>query len=123
MQTKLYNERFVCAARKDHPIFDMDIGLEEFLSFPHVMTSSGDRTRGVVDVALDRINRRRRLMHTVSSFSSAPYLVEHSDCLLTAPERFLRFCSRFHEIEIFDNPLELKPFDVKLFCFSVFVRQ
>lgn len=91
MQRVLYKEVFICAARKGHPIFKTKKDLESFLSYPHTMTSSGDRVKGVVDSALEKINRTRNLTHTVANFSSAPFILENSDCILTAPSRFLHF--------------------------------
>lgn len=115
MQKALYKETFHSAARSGHPIFETPINLERFLSYPHAMTSSGDRQKGVVDIALERLNRERLLLHTVSNFSSAPYIVENSDCILTAPSRFLRICAKKHKLEAFKPPIKLPEFDVKLF--------
>ena len=115
MQRPLYDEVFACAARKNHPYFESKQGLEDFLLYPHTMTSSGDRTKGVVDSALERINRSRRLTHTVSNFSSAPFVVEKSDCILTAPKRFLKLCAKKHNIQVFDSPLKMGDFKVKLY--------
>ena len=111
----LYRDNFTCAARTHHPIFKTQITLDDFLSFAHTMTSSGDRQRGVVDQALDKLNRKRALTHTVSNFSSAPQMIENSDCLLTAPRFFLESSAETHDIETFEPPLVLPSFDVKLF--------
>lgn len=115
MQKVLYKDTFASAARKSHPYFRSQMDLEDFLSFPHTMTSSGDRAKGVVDTALENISRSRILTHTVSNFSSAPFIVEYSDCILTAPKLFLETCSMRHEIQTFKPPLDLPSFDIKLF--------
>lgn len=115
MQKTLYEEVFVSAVRKKHPFLKSKRGLEEFLSYPHTMTSVGDRQKGVVDSALEKLNRSRVLTHTVANFSSTPYLVENSECILTAPRRFLEFSTQNHKIEIFEPPIDLPIFNVKLF--------
>jgi DNA-binding transcriptional LysR family regulator len=113
MRKVLYRDRFSSAARIGHPVLKSP-DLETFLSYPHTMTSS-NRSGGVVDQVLESMNRSRRLTHTVSNFSSAPFIVEHSDCILTAPSRFLRFCAKEHKIRLFEPPVEVPEFSVKLF--------
>ncbi|MCJ8277859.1 MAG: hypothetical protein HRT44_05790 [Bdellovibrionales bacterium] len=115
MQRKLYDETFVCATRSNHPILKTKKQLEDFLTYPHTMTSSGDRVKGVVDRALEKINRKRNLTHTVSNFSSAPYVIENSDCIITAPRRFITSLEKRHKLKTFEPPLELPNFSVKLF--------
>ena len=114
MQRVLYKETFTCAARKGHPIFKSNLGLEDFLSYPHTMTSSGDRVKGVVDKALEKINRQRRLIHTVGNFSSGPIIIANSDSLLTAPKRYLEHSAQTLPIKTFKPPLDLPEFEVKL---------
>lgn len=114
LQKVLYNETFISIAKKGHPILKGKMSLEKFLSYPHVMTGPGDG-RGAVDNYLARLNRKRDLLYTVNSFSSAPSLVENSECILTAPSRFLKYIEKRHKVEIFDTPLEMNAFGVKLY--------
>ncbi len=114
LQRVLYEESFISMARKNHPILKGRQTLEKFLSYPHVMTGPGDG-KGAVDNYLSRINRKRELLYTVNSFSSAPALIENSDCLLTAPSRFLKYVQKKHNVEIFKTPIEMNEFTVKLY--------
>ena len=114
LQRVLYEESFISIAKKGHPILKGKPSLEKFLSYPHVMTGPGDG-RGAVDNYLVRLNRKRDLLYTVNSFSSAPALVENSNCLLTAPKRFLQYIEKRHKVQIFKTPIEMNPFTVKIF--------
>lgn len=115
MQKVLYKEVFSSAVKIGHPILNGKITVESFLAYPHTMTSSGDREKGIVDIALEKINRKRVLSHTVANFSSAPYIVENSDCILTAPRRFLEFSKSHHKIHVFNPPIEIPGYQLKLF--------
>ena len=114
-QSVLYKDSFISAARKDHPFFDSKQTLDDFLSFPHTMTSGGDRFKGVVDRALQRIGRVRTLTHTVPNFASGPLIIKNSDCILTAPQRFMELKAEDQGIRLFKAPLNLPTFEVKLF--------
>ncbi len=113
-QKLLYKEKLVSAARKDHPIFKKEITLEEFLSYPHVMSGSGDG-RGSVDLYLEELNRKRELLYIVNSFASAPPLIENSDCILTAPKKFLELAQKNHHISLFETPMEVNSFTMKVY--------
>ena len=114
MKRELYSESFVSMARKRHPIFRRKINIENFLKYPHVMAGPGDG-RGAIDNYLDKINRKRNLMYTVHSFSSAPALVESTDCLLTAPKRFLEHTNGKYDTRLFETPVEMNSFGVNLY--------
>ncbi|NQZ02904.1 MAG: LysR family transcriptional regulator, partial [Bdellovibrionales bacterium] len=114
MRKVLYKETFVSAARSSHPLFKSKMKLEDFLSYPHTMTSSGDRVKGVVDSALEKLNSTRILTHTVSNFSSTPFVLENSDCILTAPRRFLLSLEKRRKIKVFEPPVTLPSFEIKL---------
>lgn len=113
MQKVLYKEVFSSAVKIGHPILNGKITVESFLAYPHTMTSSGDREKGIVDIALEKINRKRVLSHTVANFSSAPYIVENSDCILTAPRRFLEFSKSHHKIHVFNPPIDIPGYQLK----------
>lgn len=114
MQRVLYEESFISMARKKHPIFNSKIDLESFVYYPHVMTGPGDG-KGAIDNYLEKLNRKRRLLYTVNSFSSAPALIENSDCLLTAPKRFSEHIEKRYKIKLFDTPIHMTPFTLKAY--------
>lgn len=114
LQRVLYNETFISIARKGHPLLSEKINLENFLSYPHVMTGPGDG-KGAIDNYLERLNRKRKLLYTVNSFSSAPTLVENSDCILTAPKRFMDYSAKRHKVEVFKTPIRMNEFSIKVY--------
>lgn len=114
MRRDLYQESFVSLVRQSHPILKGRMSLEKFLAYPHVMTGPGDG-KGAIDNYLDRLNRKRDLLYTVNSFASAPTLVENSDCILTAPQRFLQLISQKYKTTIFKTPIKMNSFSIKLF--------
>lgn len=114
LQRVLYNDTFTSAARKGHPIHTGKATIEKFLSYPHVMTGPGDG-RGAIDNYLEKLNRKRELLYTVNSFSSAPALIENSDCILTAPQRFLKYIEKKYKVQEFQIPIEINQFSLKIY--------
>ena len=59
------------------------ISLEDYLRFPHVMTSMTGTERGAVDEALSRVGRTRRLAATTPRFMTVPFLVKEAPVVTT----------------------------------------
>ena len=65
----LFNEDFVCIARKDHPRLSKKPTLGEFLAEGHVLISPQGRVPGVVDAPLKRLRRKLSNCGDPTSFS------------------------------------------------------
>lgn len=84
----LYTEEFVVAMRAGHP-FARDPGIERFCAAQHVVVSQSGDPHGIVDDALAREGRRRRVALTVPNFGLALMLVARSDLLAALPKTFV----------------------------------
>lgn len=84
----LYDERFVCMMRADHPDAGQPLTLDRFCALEHVLVSwEGESFHGVTDDALAAINRSRRVGLSVSSFLVLPEVLAVSDMIAVVPER------------------------------------
>ena len=99
LATPLYEERFVCLARADHPALAAGLNLDAFTTLPHLLVTLRDDARGAVDEALARIGRQRRVVATLTRFLAVPAVLAQTDAIATVPARFAaaaRGC-RLHE--------------------------
>ena len=90
--------------------------LEKYLELAHVLvTPRGGRT-GIVDDALVKIGRTRRVAVTVPHFLVAPFLVERSDLVVTLPSRIGHALAPAVKLRALPPPLELDVpgFDIRL---------
>jgi len=112
--TKLFEDQFVTAQRIGHPRGTRPITLDEFCLSDHLLIStSGGQFQGMIDAALAELGRERSVSVSIQSYALAPLVMVSSDCLCTLPSRFLE---RFKTVlEIFEPPLALAPFEMKLF--------
>jgi DNA-binding transcriptional LysR family regulator len=84
----LFRDRFVGAARKDHPLFAGLITPERYAACEHVVASRRGRMTGPVDRALGELGLSRRVTVVVPSFSAALALAEGSDLVALVPRSF-----------------------------------
>jgi len=108
----LFDEDYVCIARRDHPRLSGEPTLDEFLDEGHVLISPRGRVPGVVDGPLKRLGRKRRVAVTLPHFLAGPAIVARTDFVMTTPGRIALRFSEVHALRIFPPPLQVPGFDV-----------
>ena len=101
----LYDERYICAVRHDHPIAQQtELTLEQFCQLEQALIFyNGGRFSGVADQALQAMGLQRN----VKNFIVLPELLEQSDLLAVVPERLITHLNNFKH---FEPPLEIQGF-------------
>ncbi len=99
------------AQRKGHPRGTAPLGLDDFCAADHLLVESGHGAfQRVVDDALARLGRTRRVALSCESYALAPMIAARSDLMVTLPRLLLTgFGDR---LDLFDPPLPLKRFTV-----------
>ncbi|TFY85355.1 LysR family transcriptional regulator [Pseudomonas nabeulensis] len=107
--TTLFNERYVCVMRAEHPDAQGGaLSLERFCALDHVLvSSSGGAFAGVTDQALARVGRSRRVMLSVTSFLVLPEILRSSDLIAVVPRRL---ASHAQGLVVLEPPLEIPGF-------------
>lgn len=85
----LFRDRFVGAARADHPLLHAPVTPERYVSHRHVVTSRRGAWRGPVDDALLERGLRREIVAVVPSFSDALNVARCSDLIALVPRSCL----------------------------------
>jgi DNA-binding transcriptional LysR family regulator len=109
----LFNEEWMTAQRRGHPRGTGPLTMDEFCAADHLLISAeGAEFKGMVDDALGRLGRKRRVSVSIQSYALAPLILANSDCLCTLPRRFLR---RFEgALDLFAPPLDLSKFHLQV---------
>ncbi|MDK1288865.1 LysR family transcriptional regulator [Pseudoalteromonas umbrosa] len=115
MVTTLYRDDFVSVVKNDHPILANPQDIKQFCHYPHLLAGTGKDIRGMVDDALNEHGLSRTVQYKVANFSSAPYIVEQSDAIFTAPRRFLDAISKQFKISQFETPVPIKSYAMKVY--------
>jgi DNA-binding transcriptional LysR family regulator len=86
---RLYDGEYVCVMRRNHPLAQKNISLEEFCNARHLLVSFSGRPYGFIDEALASIGKQRRVVMTVNQFFTAGRVVVNSDLLTVLPKHFV----------------------------------
>ena len=112
-QQNLRNTSYVCAVRSDHPKIGNSLSLAQFLDCRHAMYDTSGSLHNRVEQALAQLNLTRDVALTVPRFAALPFLVMHSDLIVTLPEDLGVMFSKLINIKIFPPPLPLATFQIK----------
>jgi DNA-binding transcriptional LysR family regulator len=105
---ELFRDRFVCVARRGHPLFRAKtLTPRAFAAAQHALVSPGGTEGGFVDDALERLGLRRSVTLATPHFLAGPHLVASSDLVLTIGERVASVVAKPLDLEIRNPPSEL----------------
>lgn len=107
MCARVFDDAFVTAVRAGLPGVGKKLTLDQFCALPHLQIAPSGTPGGVLDDALDRLGRSRRVMMRTAGFLSAPAIVASSDLILTAPSRVLTPLARPFHLRLMPTPLAL----------------
>src|SRR5262245_36704169 len=91
---RLYDTRYVCVMRRDHPLARKKLTLDAFCAAHHLQVSFSGRPQGLIERALAALGRRRRVVLTVNQFFTAGRVVTQSDLLTVLPLKFIEATGR-----------------------------
>ncbi len=84
-QQLLFEDRYLCIARKGHPNVTDELTLDAYLAEDHVVSLAGS-TDSLVEDALAALRLRRHIKLKVTHYYGASAIVAESDLIATVPE-------------------------------------
>jgi DNA-binding transcriptional LysR family regulator len=111
---KLFDERFVGIARRGHPRVRGGVALDAWTELPHIFIAPRGRPGGVVDAALARVGRARRVSLAVPQFLIAPHVVTRTDLVGVLGARLAESLAQTLPLQLFDPPVTLPTFPMHL---------
>jgi LysR family transcriptional regulator, mexEF-oprN operon transcriptional activator len=90
------------------------ISLGEYVRADHVLTSFSGEHKGVVDTALARIKRKRRIVVATQEFSSVPFYLHGTDLVATLPTYAARVYARQLGLTMSRLPFSIPKFTLSL---------
>ena len=109
----LYRDRYICVARRKHPLKVRHLTIKQLCAFDHLLVHpTGRNLSGPVDAALAGVGYRRRIAAAVPSFHMLFELLESDDFITFVPERLLP--KRRPDVRVFKTNLKIPPFEIVL---------
>lgn len=88
--------------------------LDGYCALPHVLVSPRGGQTGLVDVALDKVGRRRNVLIQVQTFLAVPLLVATNELVATVPRGLMEIPGTETGIRIFEPPVAVEGTDLTM---------
>lgn len=111
-QQRLFQDRFVCAVRANHPRIEHTLTLEQFEKEAHVVLTTPGSGIEVVEKTLEAQRIRRRIRLRVPGCFGISSIITGADCLAIVPEQLGKLIAGSGRIKLLPVPFELPPFYV-----------
>lgn len=112
-EAHLFTEHLACAVRNDHPTVKSRLTLSQYVNLPHLFVATRRRS-GVVDDALARLGKTRRISVSIPHFLVAPFIIVASDVIMTVNSRIALTYARALPIRVLPPPLKLPDFPISM---------
>jgi len=112
-QQKLFDEEFVCIARRKHPLLKKGLTLDSYCEADHVMASPrGGGFSSPLDDTLASIGRKRNVRLSISQFLLGPRLVNQSEMLMTIGKRLAESFAKELDLTVYPLPFKAPGFRI-----------
>lgn len=109
---RLFAGDYVCVMRKNHPLAQGPLTLDQYCAARHMLVSFSGRAFGFIDEALALLRRKRPVVLTVNQFFTAGKVVAHSDLLTVLPRHFVNVTGFVDQLEQRELPFKVPPIQV-----------
>jgi DNA-binding transcriptional LysR family regulator len=107
---RLFDDRFVCVVRANHPTIGDRLRLDHYLAARHVLVSPRGRPGGAIDRVLARRGESRRVARVVPHFLAALVLVSRTSYVVTISERLASQLAGSLRLRIVPCPVPVEPY-------------
>jgi DNA-binding transcriptional LysR family regulator len=104
---RLFQDRFVCALRSDHPRVDRTLTVEQFEAESHVAVTTSGTGHSIVEETLEAKRIRREVGLRVPSFIGLGPILSNTDLIAILPEQLGTFFAQAGRIKLVEVPFEI----------------
>jgi DNA-binding transcriptional LysR family regulator len=113
-QQTLFRQGFVCLASKHHPRILTTPNRQAFLREGHIVVTTSGTGHTIVDREFSRRGIERMIVLRVPSFLGVARIVARTELLAIVPRRLGEFLAAQEDIRVFNPPISLPSYSVKL---------
>lgn len=116
-QQKLFDERVVVIARKNHPQIKGRISLELFLKLQHAIIFLHKDTSPLdsVDQRLRELGKKRKIKFMTQRTATLAEVVGKTNLIGTMVERYAKSFSACHDLQVLELPFDMSDFQMTLY--------
>jgi len=125
-QKTLWQDSFSCIVNKNHPILQSQFSLDNYLKAQHIWVSktgygigvgidpSDIQRLGWVDLALDRIGKKRNIRLFTRHYRVATYIAQQQDLIATLPSRIAQLQTDNPNVTVLKPPFDIPLLEMKM---------
>ena len=111
-QQRMFEQRYVCLLRKDHPTIGDALGIKGFLAARHAIVKAEGTGHGIVEQMFERAGLTPEVILRLPHFLAAPMIVADSDLVVTVPKLLGDAFARFLPLKVLPHPVKIPSFQV-----------
>ncbi len=109
-----FADHYVCVRTHTHRI-QGQLTLKEYLSFRHILVTPRRESRGMIDIALSKIGKRRRIAVKMKNLLAAPFFIQETSHLLVLPNIYAHQIKNKIPLLISTIPFKTPNYSVSLY--------
>ncbi len=106
----LFDESFTCIVRAKHPIAGSKMTLARYCEIPHLLVAPRGKPGSLVDDALAKVGKSRRIGLAVPHFLVVPYIIASTDLVATLADRVASLFAQTLDLTMMSPPLPIPKF-------------
>lgn len=111
----LYNDNYVCIARKDNRKLHANMSVEEFMAMPHIGYSAMPRmTFSHESLAWENLGREPSFRMLMASYLAFPRIVSNSNAVALVPRRLANLTAEDFRLKLVIPPIELPEIPISM---------
>ena len=118
----LFDDRFICLVRRDHPFAGESLSARDFSGLTYVDASTQAPGYRLIDQRLQLIGARRTVMSRLVHFTVAPEIVRHTDLATLYPLSAARRVNLDGRFRILSLPFDLPSIPISLSLHQSFLE-
>jgi DNA-binding transcriptional LysR family regulator len=107
---RLFQDRFVCALRSDHPRVDRALTVEQFERESHVAVTTLGSGHSIVAETIEAKHIRRDVGLRVTSFTGLGPILANTDLIAILPEQLGVFFAQAGKVRLVELPFDIPPY-------------
>jgi DNA-binding transcriptional LysR family regulator len=116
-ERNIFWDRYVCLVSTEHPVIDGSISIAQFKTSHHILWSARNvgHVQEKISSELMRTIPKENIRLITENFLTAALLCRQSNYIATLPAGVAEILGDLAAFQVLDPPIELPPFDVKLY--------
>ena len=109
---RLFQDRFVCAMRSDHPRVERTLTVQQFEAECHVAVTTSGTGHSIVEETVEAKHIRREVGLRVPSFIGLGPILANTDSIAILPEQLGAFFAQAGRIKLVEVPFEIPSYHI-----------